>query len=155
MTYSFYKSKARLAHVLAVAGMAAWLAAGCEVETSSNGALDGFWQLTSVDTLRSGGSADMRERLVFWSVQKHLLETTDATGQCPNVLFRFVHTDGRLVLYQPIIDKRDTSDRPLNDIASIHVYGIEQIPDTFQVRRLDGGRMVLDTERLRLHFRKY
>ena len=42
--------------------MAAALAAGmqsCEIETSHNGDLDGFWHLTGVDTLATGGKRDL------------------------------------------------------------------------------------------------
>ena len=40
---------------------------------SDNGELDGFWQLTSVDTLANGRSADMKEKMIFWAVQTDLL----------------------------------------------------------------------------------
>ena len=53
--------------------LAAILCLSCELETSDNGDLDGFWQLKQVDTLQ-GGTKDMRGSGVFWAVQTDLLE---------------------------------------------------------------------------------
>ena len=48
----------------------------CEMETSDNGDLDGFWHLESVDTLSTGGSCDLSEKRVFWGVQHKLISIT-------------------------------------------------------------------------------
>jgi hypothetical protein len=38
----------------------------CEVETSQNGDLDGFWHLEQVDTLATGGTCNFADKRVFW-----------------------------------------------------------------------------------------
>lgn len=50
-----------------------FLLASCNVETSDNGPLDGFWHLERVDTLATGGSTDYHKGYVFWGVQKDLM----------------------------------------------------------------------------------
>lgn len=47
-----------------------FLLASCNVETSGNGSLDGFWHLERVDTLATGGTTDYSSGYVFWGVQK-------------------------------------------------------------------------------------
>ena len=37
----------------------------CEVDSSDNGDLDGFWHLESVDTLATGGRCDYSNQRVF------------------------------------------------------------------------------------------
>ena len=44
--------------------MMALVMTGCEIHTSNNGDLDGFWQLRSIDTLSTGASADAGERRI-------------------------------------------------------------------------------------------
>ena len=51
----------------------------CELETSGNGDLDGFWHLVQVDTLQTGGVNDTSKELFFWSFQVNLLELSDHT----------------------------------------------------------------------------
>jgi hypothetical protein len=46
----------------------------CELETSGNKELDGYWQMSEVDTLSTGGVADTREALIYWGVQGKLLQ---------------------------------------------------------------------------------
>ena len=47
--------------------------AACDIHTSDNGDLDGYWQLRSVDTLSTGGTCDMRDSMRFWSFQANIL----------------------------------------------------------------------------------
>ena len=49
----------------------------CTLETSHNGALDGYWKLSSIDTLSTGGINDLTDASIFWSVQKNLLTVRD------------------------------------------------------------------------------
>ena len=50
------------------------LLVSCELETSGNEELDGYWQMNQVDTLSTGGVADTREALVYWGIQGKLLQ---------------------------------------------------------------------------------
>lgn len=45
----------------------------CEVETSQNGDLDGFWHLEQVDTLATGGTCYFADKRVFWGCQYKLI----------------------------------------------------------------------------------
>ena len=38
----------------------------CELETSGNKELDGYWQMCQVDTLATDGVTDTREALIYW-----------------------------------------------------------------------------------------
>ena len=49
----------------------------CEVETSQNGDLDGFWHLEQVDTLATGGSCSFADKRVFWGCQYKLIQVSD------------------------------------------------------------------------------
>ena len=129
--------------------------ASCELETSDNGHLDGFWQMRAVDTLSTGGSADTRESGIFWSVQMRLLEVVDTKGRSDKVFFRFEHTGDSLFLSQPYIDNRDSGDIKVTDAELLRPYGIFSLEPHFCVRELNGGRMVLESDSLRMYFRKY
>lgn len=49
----------------------------CEVETSQNGDLDGFWHLEQVDTLATGGTCYFADKRVFWGCQYKLIQVAD------------------------------------------------------------------------------
>ena len=52
------------------------------IDTSDNGDLDGYWQLSQVDTLANGVQVDMTSSKVFWGVQGKFLTMLD-TRQAP------------------------------------------------------------------------
>ena len=84
--------------------------AACDFETSNNGKLDGNWQLAQLDTLSTGGSADMRASTFYLSVQHHLLEMKILNDHLKNVFFRFEQTETTLRLYNPVSDNKEISD---------------------------------------------
>ncbi|MGN0282914.1 MAG: lipocalin-like domain-containing protein [Prevotella sp.] len=127
----------------------------CEISSSNNGDFDGFWQMTSVDTLLSVGSRDTRDDLIFWAVQKDLLEMKDTKGHVSKVFFRFSHETDRLIISNPIIDLRDSSDKVLSDTTILYYYGVHRVPDTLAIETLNSSKMTLRTSYFRLHFRKY
>jgi len=136
---------------------AAMMLAGCEVNTSDNGKLDGFWQMTRVDTLITGGTTDMRDSLLFWSVQGPLLGVRDShADRHLAIFFNFKHEGGRLELFNPIADNRMISDSVITCTATISYTGVNSLRETFDVKTLENEKMVLESEHhLRLHFRKY
>lgn len=133
---------------------ALFLSACDDFYTSDNGRLDGFWQLTSIDSL-NGKTADMRERLVFWGVQTDLLEMRDLTGEHISVFFRYKFTGSELILSSPVANNRRVSDSLVTDVNTISYYGLSQLNETLQVEHLSSSRMTLLSERMRLYFRKY
>lgn len=136
---------------------AVMLFASCELERSDNGDFDGYWQWTSVDTLATGGSLDMRSSLIFWAVGGDLLEIIDNSDNSDNedVYFRFNLSGDSLVLYNPVIDERDSSDIELTDYSLLLPYAITTIPASFYVDHLSGSKMILLSPLYRLSFRKY
>ena len=137
------------------------LTAACELHTSNNGDLDGLWQLTQMDTLSTGRSADMKSTRIFWAVQADLLEMKDlSTDQTYiPIFFRFRHQGDTLVLSEPIADLRyispESPDSIITSPATLHFYGIRQLRDTLHVLRLDSEKLTLQSRHYRLYFRKY
>ena len=126
--------------------------ASCDIVTSDNGDLDGFWQMTGVDTLSTGNHAETKENRVFWAVQANLLRTMSDSY---NVLFRFEHTADSLTLHDPYIDKRDSSDIKVEDVSLLTPFGVNNLREGYSVLELSGSSMILQSETLRLYFRKY
>lgn len=127
--------------------------AACELETSGNGDLDGFWQLKSVDTLATGTSADMRESGVYWAFQNKMMSVKKINHV--SAFLRFNHSVDSLFLSEPYIDNRDSSDIVIDDVELLRPVGINELEERFGVSQLDGGTMVLKSKTLRLRFRKY
>lgn len=133
------------------------LVTACDIERSDNGRLDGFWQLSSVDSLSTGSSTDLREKQVTWGFQGSLLETRIANSprDSDDVVLRFNHTGDVLRLSEPYIVNRDSGDKKVNQPAVLYQFGISRLGESFKVLRLTNDNMDLESEVLRLHFRKY
>ena len=129
--------------------------AACDIHTSDNGNLDGFWQLKSVDTLSTGGTCDMRDSTRSWGVQANLLYFRYKNEKTGNVLLRFNHTDKIIILSDPIIDMRDSSDIIFTDTTLLYHYGIHNVPETLKVVTLNSSTMILENRVLKLYLRKY
>jgi len=125
----------------------------CELETSSNGDLDGLWQLKSTDSLYTGNSADMKSQQIFWSVQCDLLQVTKI-GQI-EILFRFQNTGDSLLLSSPYTKDRETDDTQITDVSILQPMGINSLDEHFKIVELSGSTMTLESPTLRLYFRKY
>lgn len=132
------------------------LFAACDLETSGNGKLDGFWHLESVDTL-SGGFNDLSQKRIFWAFQKDLLELSDKDYVLSHCLMRFNRDGGALKLSDPYLYDRESGegDHPLMDAAVLNPYGINAIETTFTVEKLSSSKMVLNDGTLRLYFTKF
>lgn len=133
--------------------LATWTS--CELETSNNGALDGYWRLQQVDTLQTNGTADLSAQRLFWSVQGKILMLNDLDYRYPECVMEFEHRGGRLTLRKPLISDRAKGDSVIGDAQILHPYGIRRLDEQFEVERLDGSRMVLRGEQLRLVFTKF
>lgn len=134
--------------------MAASLAvASCTLETSGNGELDGYWQLSQVDSLHNGSTVDMRPRGIYWAVQMNMLRTYRVDNSA--YFFRFTNTGDSLLLSNPYRDLRDSSDIKVTDAEFLRPYGVNSLNEHFAILTLEGGRMTLQSERLRLYFKKY
>lgn len=131
----------------------ALLLVGCEMEHSDNGDLDGLWQLRALDSLYNGQTVDMRDRQVTWGFQGTLLETRSKRSK--TYILRFAHEADILKLYSPYVSDRDHGDVKVEDAAGLNALGINKLEESFKVLHLSSDQMDLQSETLRLHFRKY
>ena len=130
----------------------------CELETSGNKELDGFWQMTQVDTLATGGVADTHEALVYWGVQGKLLQirfSEDGSFLGEGILFRFNREGTVLTLSSPVRHHLYETDEPIDDVEILKPFGIYDLEEVFSIEELNDDRMVLFNDELRLHFRRY
>ena len=113
--------------------------ASCEIETSHNGNLDGFWHL-----------------VLFWSFQVNLLELSDHTNLGLIYMARFDHSDGQLKVTKPCRYNRTDGNEMLTEenVKAIAPYGLNALEETFAVEKLSSSRMTLRNGTLRLHFKK-
>lgn len=128
--------------------------ASCELEHSDNGKLDGYWHLTTVDTMRTGGSAEVSEDRIFWAVQGSILNVTQPS-QGANYIFRFTHQNGTLSLYDARLNDRRKSDSLVTHVDELRPYGITSLMPRYTVEKLSSSKMVLSNDTLRLRFTKF
>ena len=133
------------------------LTTACDMESSKNGDLDGLWQLSQVDTLATGSSTDMRASQITWAVQGVILETRLATSYDVqnDIIFRFSHTADSLVLYSPYFSDRHNGDVRVEDVNQLRPFGVSRLEEHFKVQELSSSTMTLQSQELRLWFRKY
>ena len=128
------------------------LLSSCTLETSKNGKLDGMWLLTTVDTLATGGSSEVRESLITWSFQVHLMQLRHPNGR---MVFHFQHDGNKLILNDAVIDDRMSGDIPVTDNETMQRVGLTQPEDTFTVNNLSSSNLDIANRQYRLRFRKY
>ena len=139
--------------------------ASCEMETSDNDKLDGYWHLERVDTLATGGTTDYSGQKAFWGTQYNLIALRDqgTTGH-KRFYLRFRQTSDSLNITKAYEDHWH-EDNQNGDVGGdipieepdddLRFYGINNLPEGFAKERLDGSRMVLRSKTLRLTFRKF
>ncbi len=127
------------------------LLASCELEKTQNGDLDGFWQLHRIDTLATGGSKDTRAERIFWSFD-HKLMMTYGYGE---FVYQFYNTGTELVVYEPHVSNREDGDPAVASVDMLRHVGINSLEEHFSIVKLKSDKMVLESDLLRLNFRKY
>lgn len=134
--------------------------ASCDIETSSNGDFDGFWHLERVDTLATGGTTDLSQKRIFWGVQYKLISVRDIdVDKNHGYYLRFNQTNDKIVTHSPYKDgwhqdAEEGGDTPIDDPKLLAPYGINKLEEEFVKEKLNGGKMILRSETLRLTFRK-
>lgn len=126
----------------------------CELETSHNGKLDGWWLLTAVDTLQTGGHANVEAQQCTWAFQGRLLELRDVPGQRGDYLLSFAQHGDDLLLSHPYLSARDSGDIAVQTPQLLHPYGIQTLSERFSITTIDRRRMVLTSASLHLYFRR-
>ena len=127
----------------------------CEVETSGNGELDGFWHLERIDTLQNSGSKDLTLHRIFWSFQGKILMLNDMDYQHPECVMTFTHHDQQLLIVNPLMSDRTKGDPLIKDVKVLAPYGIHQLDERFEVETLSNRKMILRSQRYRLVFIKF
>ncbi len=121
------------------------LLTACSSESSNNGDLDGFWQLTG----RPG---------ITWSFQGKILEFRDVNQVHHDLMAKFRHEGNLLIVYDFRLVDRDAGDLPVteSEAADLRAYGINNLEEEqFQIRLLTSDDMHLESSSESLHFRKY
>lgn len=139
--------------------------ASCNVETSDNGPLDGFWHLEQVDTLATGGTTDYSLGYVFWGVQKDLIYIKDSSNSSVGAYYlRFSQTQDSLHITKIYLDHghednpnhEQGGDIPVETIdRNLRFLGLNALPEHFKKEAINGSRMILSTKKLRLKFKKF
>lgn len=127
----------------------------CTLDSSDNGALDGYWQLSSIDTLANGHSVNMRDSGIFWAFNFNLLVTRSTKEPLGEILYDFEKTEDNLILSNPYILYRDSSDIKVTDVNLLKKYGVNSLLETFTIEHLNSNKMVLQSNLVCLNFRKY
>ena len=146
--------KKNISKYIAIATLALGTLTACEIESHDNGKIDGFWHLEHIDTLATGGTLDVSNEKLFWSVQVKLLEVSNKTTGSKFV-FSFRQADGSLDLYDPLVADRREGDPVVEDVKVLAPYGINSLEETFAVEAIDGKKMILRSETLRLNLKKF
>ncbi len=126
----------------------AMLLSSCDFETSGNGNFDGYWKMTTVDTLATGGTLDLTNQSRFWSVEHKILMIN-------NYMFRFKRADGILTISEGHKDNLSNTKPGIDDFTPLHPYGIHSQPEVFNIDHLSKKRMVLSNDTYRLSFKKF
>lgn len=124
------------------------------LEHSQNGELDGYWKLTTIDTLATGGQKSVSEQSLFMAVQGKIMMLNDRNNG-DEYVFQFNHADGHLKIFDARQSNRGKGDPLLTDPEGLRSFGFNNLEEDFTVEKLTGGKLVLNDGTLRLHFVKF
>ena len=127
--------------------------ASCDIETSDNGKLDGYWHLVSADTLATQGHTDLSQQRIFWAVQVNLIQLR---GTEQELYFHLFYQAKELTLSHPHLKDRGRGDPEVNEEYKhfIYPYGINDYEEHFKVIQLTNEKMTLQSSTLQLNFSK-
>ncbi len=97
----------------------------------------------------------MRDSGIFWAFNFNLLVTRSTKEPSGEILYDFENTDDNLILSNPYILYRDSSDIKVTDVNLLKKYGVNSLLETFTIEHLNSNKMVLQSNLVRLNFRKY
>ncbi len=126
----------------------------CSLETDGTGGMEGYWHLVKVDTLETGGSADLSQRLFFWSFQVHLMEGVDRNNEHTTILCRFEKDGNLLRLYDARIHNPGEGDPSITDLSLLSPFGLSDTEENFTIEQSSHSKMTLSNGILRLCFKK-
>lgn len=131
----------------------------CELETSDSGNLDGNWQLMSIDTILTRGINNVKDNQIFYAIQYHLLNikvnNRNTESLVTNPFFHFSYEKDSLYLTFVDETKDPTEAHTASIMKQLRTLGINSPNEHFKVESLCSDKMILRTNLLRLHFRKF
>lgn len=130
------------------------LTTACDIERSDNGDLDGLWQLRAADTLATGGMADLHASQTWWAFQGKIVHMHDSVAAHPDVVGHFVCTASTLTLLDLSFSVREQGDVRVEDADALNAMGLHSLNEDMRLLTLNASTMVVETSRLRLHFKK-
>jgi hypothetical protein len=87
---------------------------GCELETTDNGDLDGYWHLEQVDSLAGQRSIDYGQSNIFWSIQFELLQLSNLEDN--TIIYKLVYDNRQLTLANPCMFDRADGDTLVTNV---------------------------------------
>ena len=126
---------------------------GCELETTDNGDLDGYWHLEQVDSLAGQRSIDYGQSNIFWSIQFELLQLSNLEDN--TIVYKLVYDNRQLTLANPCMFDRADGDTLVTNVEVLRQYGVNALQESFKEVSLESRAMILESPVLRLHFKKY
>lgn len=136
------------------------LLSSCDmIVRSENGDLDGMWYLTSIDSISNSTSIDTHGQRRTWSFQHKLVQyfNYDENNWTKTIMGRFDLKDDMLILRDPFVYNRMDGDYFLDQdsIELLYPYGINSIPDTFIIDKLNRKELNVTSNIVRLHFIRF
>ncbi len=131
------------------------LMTSCDKEESSNGDLEGFWQMTVMTSIPDASTSDMRSSGITWAFQGHILEVRDVNKVHQDIILSFKREGDVLKVSDPYLVDRDADDVAIEDVSLLLPYGIGQVQTEFRIIQMNSTRMVLESDTWHLEFRKY
>lgn len=124
------------------------------LEHSQNDKLDGYWKLTTIDTLATGGQKNVSEQSLFMAVQGEIMMLNNRDNGA-EYIFQFNHSDSHLKIYDSRKSDRTNGDPLLADPEDLKPFGFNNLEEDFTVEKLTGGKLVINDGTLRLHLIKF
>lgn len=125
----------------------------CDIESSGNGDLDGYWRLEQVDSLNGRQGVAYADKQIFWSFQHDLIELSNLHDN--SIIYRLKEENRVLFLEQPCMFDRADGDTRITDLEVLRPYGVNALQEQFRIVSLESEVLVLESPVLRLSFRKY
>lgn len=127
----------------------------CSLHRSDNGDIDGLWQATYKEDLRTGEVTDLRDFEATWGFQGALVQLNASTLPPQQIIGKFTLTDNSLLIHELYVFSHDKGDVPLEDVSALDIFGFSQLEETFQVLELNKNTLRIQSKRSILNFRKY
>ena len=134
-------------------GVAAMTCVSCDFVTSDNGDLDGLWQMTFMEDLRTQQVTDARDKMVAWAFQGTLVQMN--SEQIEEVTGEFALEEHSLRIWNLNHFSHATGDTLMTDMTILRTLGIYSQEPSFHVLELSKSTLRLENDSVRISFRKY